>query len=89
MAWHGLKDDPRVFDWMPIGFTSAITNLRPTPSQELQRIGVLAAHTPIFALARTEDGTWLQILLPDDTTGWIQPGTLQITGDLQALPITP
>ena len=89
VAWHGLKDDPRVFDWMPIGFTSAITNLRPTPSQELQRIGVLAAHTPIFALARTEDGTWLQILLPDDTTGWIQPGTLQITGDLQALPITP
>ncbi len=89
VAWHGLNDDPRIFNWMPIGFTSTITNIRPIPSQELQRIGALAANTPIFAIARTEDNAWLQIQLPDDTIGWIQPDTLQINGDLQTLPINP
>lgn len=88
MVWHGLRDDPRIFDWMPIGFTSAITNIRPTPSQELQRIGVLPANTPVFAISRTEDATWLKIQLPDGSTGWIQPATLQLNGEIETLPIS-
>ncbi|MBZ0317520.1 MAG: SH3 domain-containing protein [Anaerolineae bacterium] len=87
ITWHGLNEDPRAFDWMPIGFTTAIINIRPTPSQELQRIGVLAANTPVFAIARTEDTTWLQIQLPDDTTGWIQPDTLRLNSNPDDLPV--
>jgi WD40 repeat protein len=87
VAWHGLTDDPRAFDWMPLGFTTQITNVRPTPSQELQRILGLPALTPIFAFERTEDGQWIHIRLPDNTEGWIQPTTLDLTGDLETLPI--
>ncbi|MBI5931764.1 MAG: SH3 domain-containing protein [Chloroflexi bacterium] len=88
VVWQGLKDDPRTFDWTPLGFTTAVTNIRPTPSQDQQRLGVLAANTPVFAIARTEDGTWIQIQLPDDTTGWIQPSALQINGKIGDLPIS-
>lgn len=87
VAWHGLNDDPRTFDWMPVGFTTAVINIRPTPSQELQRIGLLTANIPVFAIARTEDTTWLQIQLPDDTTGWIQPDTLRLNSNLDDLPV--
>jgi WD40 repeat protein len=87
VAWHGLDDDPRIFEWMPLAFTPAVINIRPTPSQEMQRIGTLPINTPIFAIERTADSGWIRIQLPDDTTGWIQASALADEIDVESLPV--
>lgn len=71
VSWIGRDDDPRQFAWMPFGFAQGQVNLRETPSQDQPRIGVLAANTPLFALGVSEDQDWVKILLPDDSTAWI------------------
>ncbi|NDJ84660.1 MAG: SH3 domain-containing protein [Chloroflexi bacterium] len=87
ISWHGLRDDPREFAWMPVGELEVATNVRQTPSTELARISVLPAGAPIFAFERTADSDWLHILLPDSTAGWIFATNLQNAGDLEALPV--
>ncbi len=87
IVWHGLRDDPRTFDWMPIGETLRGVNIRETPSTELARIGVLTAEVPIFAFGRTPESDWLQIRLPDNSVGWLFASNVRLDGDVEDLPV--
>jgi WD40 repeat protein len=78
VVWHGRNDDPRTFDWMPIGMTTGIANVRPTPSQELPRFAALPAGTEVFALGISPDEEWLYIQLADGQRGWVQVNILEL-----------
>jgi WD40 repeat protein len=87
VIWIGLEDDPRIFAWMPLGFATREVNVRPTPSQDLQRIASLSFGQPVFARGRTINGNWVFIQLPDGTQGWIQPDQIQLQGEVRDLSI--
>ena len=86
ITWHGLNATERDFDNRPFAFTAQVANVRPTPSTDLPRVGVFPADSPIFAIAKSPDGEWLQIWLPDATQGWINTITLRDVGRLSLLP---
>lgn len=59
------------------------------PSAESEVVAELAADTPVNLLARSEDGDWLGVLLPDFKLGWIQRSNLTISTliDPETLPV--
>lgn len=43
--------------------------------------------TVLPAVARNEDSSWIQVLLPDGLTGWVSAEFLQVSGDIASLPL--
>ncbi len=89
VTWYGLPDDDQTFAFQPIGVPFGRSNVRATPSDDQPRIGLLAGDQGAFAIARSEDGDWVQILLPDGGTGWVLLETLRLQvpeSDIVALP---
>jgi SH3-like domain-containing protein len=63
-------------------------NVRRTPTTENGNvIRLLENGTILPAIARSEDGEWVQVLLPDGVTGWIAASFVQVNGDLDSLPL--
>ncbi len=64
-------------------------NVRTSPGTEYGVLGVLAPDQPLEVIAQTSDGTWLQVRLTDDTTGWVAASLVDLNGasisDLPAL----
>ncbi|MCC6805181.1 MAG: SH3 domain-containing protein [Anaerolineae bacterium] len=61
-------------------------NIRSTPSTSGAIIGTFAAGETATANGRNEDGTWLQIQLPDsDTPGWVFADVVTVSGDIGSL----
>lgn len=89
VVWTGLKSDSRTFAFAPIGFTKQPANVRATPTTELARVALMHEGDPVFAVGRTANDEWLQIILPDGTEGWLYASNVAIQGSLINLPIVP
>ena len=63
-------------------------SLRTGPSQEFDRIEVLAGGQQLRLTGRTESGDWLQVQVPDGASGWVSAFLLD-TGSLslETLPV--
>jgi WD40 repeat protein len=90
VTWHGIPNEAWRFAFMPIGYPLDRVAIRSTPSEEVAGLQTFNSRQGIFAVGRTSDREWLQILLPDGTYGWVQSGQLDLsTGEdvLGRLPI--
>ena len=88
VTWHSLQTDARSYANEPLAITTAAINIRETPSTELARIGTVAASQPLFAIARTEDNFWIQLVLPDGTLGWtFISSALRMQQPIESLPV--
>lgn len=88
ITWHALPNDPRPLAFPPIAVARDAINIRQTPSTEFARIATIPAADPIFAIGRTEDNQWLQVVLPDGTVGWTFISTsVALQGAVADLPI--
>ena len=76
----------------PSGVTVTITavagvNVRTDPDSTVENIIRLVENGVVLpAIARTADGTWVQVQLPDGVTGWIAAEFVEASGDLSTLP---
>ena len=78
VAWRGFTSDDLTFAFPPVGRPQGRSNLRPIPSDEIARIGGLDSTQGLFAIARTVDSGWFQIILEDGSTGWVSARGLLI-----------
>jgi SH3-like domain-containing protein len=63
-------------------------NVRRDPTAEVENvIRLLENGTILTAVARSEDGAWVQVLLPDGLTGWVTAEFLQASDGLENLPL--
>lgn len=62
--------------------------LRQTPGTAGEIITYLAANTPLTISGRTEDSVWVQVVLPDGTSGWVAASYLDINVDLAVVNVT-
>jgi hypothetical protein len=60
-------------------------NVRSGPSTNDERISSLSAGDVITAIGRNADNSWLQIQLPDETTGWVSADLVATDGDVSLL----
>jgi uncharacterized protein YgiM (DUF1202 family) len=64
-------------------------NARPSPSLSAAAVTLLETGTRIPAIGRTANGAWVQVILDDGTTAWVQTIGVTVTpGGVDALPIT-
>jgi len=76
----------------PTGVIVTITaaagvNVRTDPDATVENIIRLVENGVVLpAIARTADGTWVQVQLPDGVTGWIATEFIAPSGDLNTLP---
>ncbi len=61
--------------------------VRQAPGLTGDIVGELAALTPMKILGRTPDSTWLQIITPDDTQGWVSAEFVDVYINLPDVPI--
>jgi SH3-like domain-containing protein len=62
-------------------------NARATPDTEGDLVEVVPAGAALVALARSADGQWIQVQLPDGDTAWIFRSVILPVGTLDSLPI--
>ncbi len=76
----------------PTGLTVTITapagvNVRTDPDATVENIIRLVENGVVLpAIARTADGTWIQVQLPDGVLGWIATEFITPSSDLSTLP---
>lgn len=87
VVWTGLQSDSRVFDFAPIGFTNQPANIRANPATDLARVALMREGDPVFAIGRTTDNQWLQIIMPDGVEGWLFTSNVAVQGNIEDLPI--
>ncbi|MBI1878508.1 MAG: SH3 domain-containing protein [Chloroflexi bacterium] len=64
-------------------------NIRSGPDTSFDRLGQLAANSPIAVIGKTATGDWWQINFPrgSDATGWVNAEVVTFTGDAEAVPV--
>jgi|GEM_PF-280287 len=64
-------------------------NIRSGPDTAYERIGQLAAGSPIAVIGKTSAGDWWQINFPrgSDARGWVNAEVVTFTGDAGAVPV--
>lgn len=62
-------------------------NLRSGPARTEQLVGNLRSGTVFTATGRNEDGTWLYIITPRETSAWLIAGAVRCNGQVRDLPI--
>lgn len=63
-------------------------NVRQGPGTQFAAIGKLQPNTSIVALAKSEDGQWLQIPIPDAANpGWVAVSVVSVTGATESLQV--
>ncbi len=70
-----------------VGAVNGVNVRREPAAVDGNVIRLLEFGTVLPAVARNEDGTWIQVLLPDGVTGWISAEFVQVSGDAAALPL--
>lgn len=64
-------------------------NIRSGPDTTFDRVGQLAANSPIEVIGQTEAGDWWQINFPrgSDSIGWVNAEVVEFKGDAKAVPV--
>jgi hypothetical protein len=62
--------------------------LRVSPGQGQEIIAFLASFTELDVVGRSEDYQWLEVVTPDDTTGWVSSSLIDIFIDLDDIEVT-
>lgn len=63
-------------------------NVRSGPGVGFPEIGVLGRDDGVIILGRNFDGSWLNITLPNGTSGWVNRGFIRTSVDVSTLPVT-
>lgn len=76
----------------PIGVSAAISspvgvNLRSEPNADSTAITLLADSLTFPVVGRSEDGSWLQLKIAEDSLGWAATEFLNVTGDISSLQV--
>ncbi|MFP4323734.1 MAG: hypothetical protein ACLFTK_14870 [Anaerolineales bacterium] len=92
VVWYGLPAEDVTFAFEPLGAPFGRSNIRPAPSDDQPRIGLLDSDIGAFAIARSADAAWVEVLLPDGSTGWVLLETIRLRrditeADILALPV--
>ncbi len=64
-------------------------NLRSVPDRNADPVVTVKNGETFPAIGRTADGAWVQLALPDGTTGWVLAGTVSLDTDVNNLPVAP
>lgn len=64
-------------------------NLRSVPDRNANPVVTVNNGETFPAIGRTADGAWVQLALPDGTTGWALASTVSLDTDVNELPIIP
>jgi uncharacterized protein YgiM (DUF1202 family) len=64
-------------------------NIRSGPATSFDRLGQLAANSPIAVIGQTEAGDWWQVNFPrgSDAIGWVNAEVVTFSGDAKAVPV--
>jgi hypothetical protein len=63
------------------------TNLRAQPVEDAEIIAPLVAGQIIPATGRLEDGSWFQLYLDSERSGWARADVIRVEGDLEWIPV--
>ena len=63
-------------------------NVRSGPGVVFPVVGVLGSMDGVNLIGRNADGSWVEIVLPVGTRGWVNRHWLRVNIDINALPIT-
>jgi SH3-like domain-containing protein len=64
-------------------------NLRSVPDRNTNPVVTVKNGEKFPVLGRTADGAWVQLALPDGTTGWALVATVSLDTDVNNLPVIP
>lgn len=64
-------------------------NLRSVPDRNTNPVVTVNNGETFPAIGRTADGAWVQLALPDGTTGWALATTVSLDTDVNSLPVIP
>ena len=62
--------------------------LRVTPGEGNATLAFLDTFTPLTVMGRSEDSLWLEVEIPDGTTGWVSLEHIELYVHLEDLPVT-
>lgn len=64
-------------------------NIRSGPATTFDRVGQLAANSPIEVIGQTSAGDWWQINFPrgSDTIGWVNAEVVEFKGEAKSVPV--
>jgi uncharacterized protein YgiM (DUF1202 family) len=68
------------------GRTDEFANFRTGPELTFEVIEQLPPNTPVIVVGRTTSGVWLQVVV-EGQVGWLFRDLLQVTGDVDTLPL--
>lgn len=74
-----------VHNYDPPGLPYALVVLKGGPGRDYERIGFLGPGFAADAVARDSAGGWL---LLDEPEGWVSIGAVEVTGDIDGLPVS-
>jgi N-acetylmuramoyl-L-alanine amidase len=60
---------------------TARLNVRQGPGTDYSVIGDLKSGDDVTVTGRNAAGSWYQVSLPSETTGWVSAGLVKMTGD--------
>jgi hypothetical protein len=66
---------------------SASINLRDGPGTNFSAIGVAHPGDCLEIIGRNQNNTWLLIQFPSGRTGWLSAGLVEVTGNLDSIPL--
>ena len=80
------EDATVIGDPLP-GQTTVPSNVRSGPDTNFNVVGSLGAGESVGVDARNADGSWLRLVIREDTVGWIFSDLVTVDGDVDALPV--
>jgi hypothetical protein len=76
----------------PVHFTALVNqfpNVHASPGTDSRIIGPpLQNGSMVNVIGRTSDSAWLQVMLPDGSTGWSSASYLTVSGGVSSVPVT-
>ncbi|MBN1965028.1 MAG: PD40 domain-containing protein, partial [Anaerolineae bacterium] len=62
-------------------------NIRSNPGEGAQILTNVPRNTPLDIIGRRFDNTWLQVITPNNVTGWAFGGLIRVSIDLSTIPV--
>jgi uncharacterized protein YraI len=74
---------------IPVVLVRRTITLRAGPGTNFPTVETIEANTSLEIIGITDDGSWLQVLLPDGRMAWLSAsvGSVEVAGDIVAVPI--
>jgi uncharacterized protein YgiM (DUF1202 family) len=77
----------------PTGATATVSNplganLRSAPSRDLEPVYSATSGESFAVIGRNDDGLWVQVVLPDGSAAWALATTVDVSVDVDTLPVT-